>query len=541
MFTLAAAAGCGEPSGGEGAAPAADPGPRSERPEPASPLGTNLASIRNWSTALAFTDVFKESSPFDDPDFDDPEGDPGSNLRKDANGWVISFPGKSYLTIMRRELDPDGGGPAHYPAGDYRFRWRGNGTFTIGNDARVVDLDPVRREALLRVAEPTTGGIVLRVTATDPRDYLREMSLVPVSAAGGRGEERFNPWFLESLAGFSVLRFMDWQETNNSNEVRFADRITPASETQASDRGVALEHQVELANRLGADPWFCLPHRADDDYVERFATYVRDHLRPELAVYVEYSNEVWNGGFEQSRYAAERGRALRLGEPEGARFYARRSAEVFAIFARVFGGTGRLRRVLASQSVNTWLSEQILDAEVPGLGPAYRAADYLAVAPYFDGLKTNACEPDNEIAALEKLAPAALLARVREDVARTLDHAAEHRKLAEARRNAEGRPLRLAAYEGGPHLRGSCGGENAEKLTALLLAANRDPAMKALYLDYLAGWRERGGRLFVNFSSTDRFTKWGSWGFREWYDEAGAPKLTALREFAHANPRWWRD
>jgi hypothetical protein len=391
------------------------------------------------------------------------------------------------------------------------------------------------------VAEPTTGGILIQVTATDPKDYLRDMTFVPVTAAGGRGDERFNPWFLESLAGFSVLRFMDWQETNNSKERRFDDRIRAESQTQASDRGVALEHLVELANRLGADAWFCIPHLADDDYVERFAAYVRDHLRPELAVYVEYSNEVWNGGFEQSRWAAEQGKALRLGEPEGARFYARRSVEIFAIFARVFGGTDRLRRVLASQNANTWLSEQILDAEVPGVGKAHRAADYLAVAPYFDGLATNACEPDNEIAALEKLSPVELLARVREDVARTLDLAAQHEKLAAARRNAEGRALRLAAYEGGPHLAGSCGGENAAALTALLLAANRDPAMKALYLDYLAGWRERGGRLFVHFSSTSRFTKWGSWGFAEWYDEKDAPKLAALRAFAAANPRWWRD
>ena len=64
---------------------------------------------------------------------------------------------------------------------------------------------------------------------------------------------------------------------------------------------------------------------------------------------------------------------------------------------------------------------------------------------------------------------------------------------------------------------------------------------KALYLDYLAGWRERGGRLFVHFSSTSRFTKWGSWGFAEWYDEKDAAKLAALRAFAAANPRWWRD
>ena len=179
---------------------------------------------------------------------------------------------------------------------------------------------------------------------------------------------------------------------------------------------------------------------------------------------------------------------------------------------------------------------------MPGVGKAYRAADYLAVAPYFDGLATNACEPDNADRGARSSSRPAHCSRAcaRTSRARSASRPSTRsspRRAATPRAGA----LRLAAYEGGPHLVGSCGGENAAPLTALLLAANRDPAMKALYLDYLAGWRARGGRLFVHFSSTSRFTKWGSWGFAEWYDETGAAKLAALREFAAANPRWWRD
>jgi hypothetical protein len=367
------------------------------------------------------------------------------------------------------------------------------------------------------------------------------MSLRPAGAAGGDAASSFNPWFLDSLRDFSVLRFMDWQATNGSRQRRFADRTRPESQTQASDQGVAVEHMVELANQLGADPWFCIPHAADDDYVRRFAELVKARLAPERRVFVEYSNEVWNGGFEQSRYAEERGRALGLGEPYGLRFYARRSVEVFRIFEEVFGDVRRIARVLATQNANAWASEQILDFRVGSLGAAHRHADYLAVAPYFSGLKSDGCDPANEVAALSRETPEAILERAAADVPRTLALAEAQRKLAETRRNAEGRPLELIAYEGGQHLVGSCGAENAEALTERLLAANRHPRMKGLYLDYLAGWKRAGGRLFVHFSSTSRYTKWGSWGFSEWYDGPPGPKREALREFAAAQPRWWQE
>jgi hypothetical protein len=49
---------------------------------------------------------------------------------------------------------------------------------------------------------------------------------------------------------------------------------------------------VDLANALGASPWFTLPHTADDDYQRQFAALVKARLRPDVKVYVEWSNEV---------------------------------------------------------------------------------------------------------------------------------------------------------------------------------------------------------------------------------------------------------
>ena len=66
-----------------------------------------------------------------------------------------------------------------------------------------------------------------------------------------------------------------------------------------------------------------------------------------LKIYVEYSNEVWNGQFKQSKYAGEQGQKLGFGEKpwEAAWHYtAYRSVEIFRIWEDVFGGRERLVR-----------------------------------------------------------------------------------------------------------------------------------------------------------------------------------------------------
>ena len=40
-------------------------------------------------------------------------------------------------------------------------------------------------------------------------------------------------------------------------------------------RGVALEWMIELCNRQKIDPWFCLPHLADDDFVRNFVSFLQ--------------------------------------------------------------------------------------------------------------------------------------------------------------------------------------------------------------------------------------------------------------------------
>src|SRR5262249_33920812 len=207
--------------------------------------------------------------------------------------------------------------------------------------------------------------------------------------------------------------------------------------------------------------WFCMPHLADDDYVRHFARLVKERLRPDLKVYVEYSNEVWNWIYPATQYADTEGKRLKLGgDVPFARFYAQRSVEMFRLWEEEFG-RDRLVRVLASQFVSPWLTEQVLKWQ-----DAYKHADAVAVAPYFG----HDYGQPKSAPAVAGLTVNQLLDRVAAEVD------GPHRKMIEAQAAlARKYGLPLIAYEGGAHLVGVGGAENNPALTALFVAANRSP------------------------------------------------------------------
>src|SRR6202012_4159466 len=114
-----------------------------------------------------------------------------------------------------------------------------------------------------------------------------------------------DPWrpeLLADLAPYEVLRFMDWNQTNTSNNAQ-AVWSTRKLKTQPQSEPVAFEWQIDLCNRAHTDYWLNIPHEADAGTWQKIAQLVHDQLDPSLRVYVEWSNEVWNGSFPQNAYS----------------------------------------------------------------------------------------------------------------------------------------------------------------------------------------------------------------------------------------------
>ena len=485
-----------------------------------SPLGINLAYTHYWATQQPFVDLFKQSGDWIPQREGDGRWDTGEELDVDERGWIASLePGQKATTLVTW----DNGG--RYEGGRYVLDFDGKGRVAVFGD----DEGTTSKGGLGLDLKPGSG-LRLELLETDPKDPVRDIRIVPAKLKKRAEKQPFNARFLELIEPFRALRMMDLQQTNNSPQVRWEERAHPDDARQTSDRGVALELLIDLANETERDPWFCVPHQADDDYVRAMAELVKERLDKGRSVYLEYSNEVWNNQFEQARYAREQGLELGLsrdGTEAQLRFYSRRSIEVFRIWRDVFKSQrSRIVRVLAAQSANPWSSEVVLD-----WNDAHDDADVLAIAPYFGG---NLGGPEAR-ERVSQMTVEDLLEATAEDLERVLEHVAQHAALTERH------DLRLVAYEAGQHLAGHLGVENDEVLTRLFQAANRHERMGALYQRFFEGWKAAGGDEAFLFNSIEAYSKWGSWGLLEHQlqrlDEA--PKYQATLDFIDDQRAWW--
>ena len=366
------------------------------------PVGTNLHRLAFWSPQLPFLDGFKSSRQWLTQDINSTRNEEGeyvntwntqefSELDLDANGWIKSLPKpedepeySSVGTILYRDL-------GSYPGGKYVVLYEGEGTIEYDFDATKDSSASVLGRDVIDV-EPSNSGIWLRITETDPNDtgnYLRNIKVLPEEYEYAQ-EQIFNPDFLEKIQPFNTLRFMDWMATNHSLQGEWENRPTPESSVFSGEIA-SLESMVELANRTDTDPWFTIPHMATDEYVVNFAEYVKDNLDPELKIYVEYSNEVWNRDFDQGWWVEERGIEEFADSTAGdfakrMDWYSQRTTEITQFWDEVFDtDKERVIGVMAGQAANAWTARRPLDykwSEAPLSHEEY-GIDAIAFAPYF--------------------------------------------------------------------------------------------------------------------------------------------------------------
>lgn len=492
-------------------------------------LGGNLEALVDWSTAWVFKDCFKMARTWMTRATTDIGWESNQTPPTDANGWPLAVPfaasgAQHYLhTIVPL-----------YGAGNYTVRFQGTGRIEViapnGGGRQVITASGGMTTRTFNFSPSLVDNILyLEVRQSSGSDPVRNIEVIAPGQDSNLQTEPFHPDFVTTLAPYRNLRFMDWMRTNllpyetGRQPLRsWSERTTGTSYTQARDNGAAHEYIIALANQTGKDPWICIPHEAGDDYVRQTARLYRDTLDPRLEVCVEYSNETWNSGFLQTAYVQDRGVALGLDAARwtaGQKFVARRSAEIFAIFAQEYGAAQRHRfvAVLATQAANAGLSEERLAAiNDPSVNPSGERPDALAIAPYF-GVNY---EPATAIPTAEQVVTTLSTASITEALAWTR----------EQRAVAEANGLRLVCYEGGQHFVGILGAENNNALTTVLHAANRDQRMEDRYREYLTALEQEGVDLFVNFTHVSEWSRWGSWGVREYQQQpaAQAPKWRAI-------------
>lgn len=520
-----------------------------------SPLGMNTNEALETDASIPFNDLFKLSLPFDEarPWFTK------GNVKFDKNGWPENLNGGKAGTRFLSHIPVKA-----LPTGEYTVLYDGEGKIRYGASAKLIRRS--KGKDIIRLAPmPQKGELYSTYTATlfieasNPRNYLRNIRiLMPGGVCKSdlfkrvnsdkqcRGKQYlsfekhykdiiFNPDFLNFMKDFKVIRFMNMSGVTRNNISSWDDRPTLNKATWGGKegvRGVPIEVMINLANTLNIDPWFNIPHQADNTFIYRFAQTVKQKLKPNLRIYIEYTNEAWNSVFvPQAEHMKQTGYKLKLDKNRniaGSKYYSLKSIQVFKIWEKVFGGTQRLVRVMGGMTTNTKLTETLL-----GFQNAYKHVDAIAIAPYFHF-------PQDKMTSIRSVGDVFKALKTKDNrysIKNTLEFVQKQAQV------AKGFGVDLIAYEGGQHLVHHKTHSMTQGATPHLYKANKDPRMAQLYYQLLAGWKKMGGKLFIPFSAPRPSSWHGSWGIKEYITQilVEAPKYRALLGFSHGNPCWWKQ
>jgi hypothetical protein len=512
-------------------------------------MGTNLASLSDGSGAVEVTDLMKKSRRFITQDLVDRrswDSELYEQMPKDENGYPLEVPfivdgspEQTVVTVMNNARTP-------VPAGQYLFTYDGEGEFSFIPQRSYQELSPGR--GLLTV-EQSNPQIQLTIKSSVSGNHLRNMKLLLPEYHEADENNLFTTDFLDSLRPFKVIRYLNWTKTNGSTVSSWQQRTTPTSQGQNHLDGVSAELIIALSNELKSDPWINIPHMADDQYIRELAKLYRDNLDPELNIYVEYSNEIWNTRFSQTRYAQEQGNLLGFNDIPGGsinNFYSYRTVQTIKIFEEVFAQRSeKVIGVMAGSLSSDWGVDMRLryNWSTENVNHQQTGVDVVAIAPYF-GNDISASEnlvvleswADNvETTGLDNLFDEIInggrLANSNADVSplQAMFLSMQKQSLI-----AERNKLPLIAYEGGQHLvvHYSSDRSRDNKIAELFFAANRDPRMGDVYKEIFNQWFAMNGGLFANFSHISSWSIWGSWGNIEYMGQplAETPKHQAILE-----------
>lgn len=481
------------------------------------------------------------------------------NAMTDTQGWptedfrVVFFDHRPFNAWNNAPDDPQ-----KYvvdQSGTYTLSFKGQANLTSWSDAPIVFqnqvYDATSNTTTVDIVFPPGGGANSAVIGN--YGFLMVNFLQTNYAVGINGVKEirlmrpgyqhnnpqiFRTAYLNAISPFSTLRFMDFLSTNNSDNA-YPNIQTWADRQQADapryTHGAPWETIIALANYTGKDIWINIPVDADSMYVVQLATLMHTTLRPEIKIYIEYSNEVWNGSFTQYQYnysavlQSPEDADIRASTPWDDRRRARRVAKQVIKFGHIFenvmgvtvASRTKIRPVFAWQ-IGGWLPWY--DDVLTWMNTTYGAPkDFIygiASAPYF-----------NEASAASNASPQQVV------TAMSANSDANVANIQALAQYAAQWQLKHLQYEGGPDNGGGSTVNIGNRITA-----NRMQGMKtAVMHNYADNWFSTNANGTASIGTNDLInyfvmsggvSRYGCWGAAEDLNHiqnlSNAPKYDAL-------------
>jgi hypothetical protein len=282
-------------------------------------MGVNIGFITDWANNYMFVDAIKTArgwSPVDSTcvlGYGETKCNGLTYPKEDAQGWPLS----DFQVV----LITDGGDALNRPIkernpsfiGTYNIVFNGQATINISNGSGVLKNQVYNAATNTTTAQAVMDGatgqlfLTFHNTAYSPTvGGVKNLQVLRPGYPVGTTKV-FTDEFLKTIAPFAALRFMEAQNTNDSQVTSFSQRTPGNYPFQGSCSapkcmsGLSLEYIVQLANLTGKDIWVNIPHKADvTAYSLEMAKFFKANLNPNIHLYVEWSNELWNSIFGQT-------------------------------------------------------------------------------------------------------------------------------------------------------------------------------------------------------------------------------------------------
>jgi uncharacterized protein (TIGR03437 family) len=495
-------------------------------------IGIQIEDASEGSRSRAFVDlgrVFRAWAPAS-----------GSNpVPTDANGWPLTDAGTVIFDIrpVPAWAPPIDDPSAFQPdwSGVYSLSFQGQATVNTGDPGAVLsnqkwDAATNTTTAALTVS-PSLGLLVLTFSNTQrapgaaTNTGITSLQVIRPGYPAGTGQI-YTSEFLDSLAPFSVIRYMGFTSTNDADAktypaaTNWSDRhvITDATQQETVGKvGFAWEYAILLANQTGKDMWINIPVSATEDYIRQLAALLQTRLNPGIKIYIEHSNEVWNPSFPQYNWNTLAATPEHL--IDNLHRHISRLATISRIFGQVFGPgsiNSRVCVIFAWWTIYPDQYDTALSWVQSTIGPPSSLFYGIAMTHYYNDQQasTSADVPG-------------VLAAMRADSDNGVSWTRQLKTIA-------GRyGLRLTIYEGGP----DNGGGSTTNIGNRILA-NRDPGMGTLVTHDIAdNWFPLGGDLYMYFTESGTYSRYGCWGAVEDIANLNTPKYNALAQLIGPPPQ----
>lgn len=497
--------------------------------------GAGLDGLSWWAPYCPFVDAVKAMR-WNNAGSWDANGYPASASGGTVSGWAGYDNGTTW------------------PDGDYVLTWEGSGDVVVIQNAvlksQSLTTNPKRRVYTINTGQHALMIQVNSFPATNIRLFLPGLE---------NHTSLWNPDYVAYMEPFrgTVLRFMDLNGTNHSQQANWSDRTPRNWSTYVNSNNnsaayvvkgnASYESMVELCNQLDCDMWVTVPHLATDDYVQKLANLIKtgrdgtqqvtQPLKADKKVWIEYSNEVWNWSFGQAHWVNNN---TSIPGANLYQKYANQSVKMFNTFRTAFADNSRVRRILSTQTDwgDAWVTREYFSQINPGTD-----IDAVGVTTYFShGLEQWMYDnwPVTQTQAIDRLRTvvgsgpftATETVWANQVVAKQFAISAEFGNIP------------LVAYEGNSHVTTSAmirdrSGAQRHLFDAIPESVNflhqmeRTSAFATIYNTWIRRYEATGNGVFktnMPFVLVSGWSKWGQWGHVEYVGQTvdQAPKYKML-------------